>query len=880
MMTAAQDRCRLESARRTTRGLVRVVSAWILLAAFWTCAADPPKAWLTLSSKDMTVTEIGSAAIHLRLPPLKAPYENEPPILNQRPPHIEAPFLEQDWKPGAITPGSVSELCQGTPRRGQNVRVFTLNKYISKDIFSAMRDPFGFFGDDPFESLGPKPQRFPFLGVRDDSGNWHFTIPVPPFKAKEPGRVRFDSVAIDVPTIDTVDSRGRVRLKMLKLRTDPAVVVVSAPPAEGRPNAWCGAIGRSLRATATLDASICTAGDPLVLSLDVSGDVDASAIMPPDMSRLVKSPAFRVDAASVKTEPRADGKRFTWRVRAIKAGTLEFPAVSVAYYDVGKRAYVSVSTEPLPIQVKAGAQAALGELDEEDETFPAPDGLDLDFQMSGNEDFTLRRALTLATHAAKPEEFAAAAAAYWDYLSRPGRVPAADDVEARHLVNVGALRHMSGDWRGALAAYDAAERAVGETPSTLRGIRAGWARLRNDPRAELPLQRILFPFWYKYSMPVRLALTGGILAALALLFFVATRTGSRLAVLALAMGAATQAEASLFGLNVGEKAGGSVRGRMLFEPAHVVVGEPCAFVLELDVRKGVGVEQLKISGLPDASGGVVEYGEAFEPLADGKPPSPDRVLRRFRMPARFLAPYSAVVAPGVSGMTVTHSRTRFGSSSFANSFSLGLNSFSVDVQPLPADGRPSDFSGAVGRGFRLRCSFVPDRVRPGDLVKATYTLVYDGYFPPGAGPSVDDYGPAFKVWDLKEKSRRPGEVIWEQMVAPQSTAATNEAFASVGYFDIGTRRYSVARAARPRLVFVSAEKASTENTAVTVTGQAEAAQDEGTARAKTTLDVRFAPSETSPVLFSLPSGSSYDEIARHGVWRRVSTSRGVGWIRN
>ena len=864
------------------RGLLQKMAAFAALALSLAAhSADAPRAWLSLSSTNLTVTETASAAIHLSLPPLKAPYDKEPPILNQRPPHVEAPFLEQDWKPGAITPGSVSQIGQGVPRRSQNVRVFTLNKYVSNDIFSSMRDPFSFFNEDPFESLGPKPQRFPFLGVRDDKGNWHFTIPVPQFTAKAPGKARFDAVVIDVPTVDYVDAHGRVRLKNVRLRTNPMDVVVSAPPEDGRPAAWCGAIGRSLSAVAALDADVCTAGDPLIFSLEIMGEFAPDTLLPPEVAKLAESPAFRIDAASVKTESKPNGKRFTWRVRAVKAGTLEFPSVPVAFYNVEKREYATVSTEPLPIQVKAGAQAALGSLDDEDETFPSPDGLDLDFPLSGNADFTLRRAFSLATRAVKPADFAAAAAAYADYLADPARPAAPKDVEARHLGNLASLRHMAGDWRGALSGYAAAERAVGETPYTLRGIRASWARLKNDPRAELPLQRMLFPFWYRHSMPVRIAMACGIVAALALLFFIAAKTGSRFAVLALALGFATRAEAQFFNFNIGAKAGTDIKGQMVLEPKEVVVGEPCAFVIELDVAKDVGIEQLKVSGMPDPSGGAVVYGEAFEPLADGPTPAspPGRVLRRFRISARFLAPHSSVVEATVSGMAVTRRSTRFGSSSFANSFNLRLQPLAVNVKSLPDEGRPQDFSGAVGRNFRLRETFSPDHVRPGDLVKATYTLEYDGYFPPNIEPKIGDWNEGFKVWDLKEKSRRNGEIVGEQMISPQSTSATNTAFASVEYYDLAARRYSVARAIRPKLVFVSSEKASTQNTTVTVAGEREGTADAGAERADTTLNVRFAPSDTSPILFKLPLGAAYDELAKSGAWCRISASRGVGWIK-
>ena len=88
----------------------------------------------------------------------------------------------------------------------------------------------------------------------------------------------------------------------------------------------------------------------------------------------------------------------------------------------------------------------------------------------------------------------------------------------------------------------------------------------------------------------------------------------------------------------------------------------------------------------------------------------------------------------------------------------------------------------------------------------------------------------------------------------------------------------MARAVRPKLAFISAEKASTENIAVTVAGEDGRKADDGTARAASALEVRFAPSESSPVIFRLPPGSSYEEVAKSGSWRRISSPRGVGWI--
>ena len=124
--------------------------------------------------------------------------------------------------------------------------------------------------------------------------------------------------------------------------------------------------------------------------------------------------------------------------------------------------------------------------------------------------FTYRRASSLATHAATEADFRAAARAYADC--------AADGVANPVLFsNLGACALMAGDARGAWAAYGRAERRSGETATTRRGLRAAWARLKNDPRAELPLTRVFFRPHVLYSLDTRLLAAAGSWALLWLL---------------------------------------------------------------------------------------------------------------------------------------------------------------------------------------------------------------------------------------------------------------------------------------------------------------------------------------------------------------------------
>ena len=271
-------------------------------------------------------------------------------------------------------------------------------------------------------------------------------------------------------------------------------------------------------------------------------------------------------------------------------------------------------------------------------------------------------------------------------------------------------------------------------------------------------------------------------------------------------------------------------------------------------------------------------------MPDGVAAEKGHVLKRVRLPVRFLEAFQGEIAPSVEGMLVTR-RGNGTSFSFTSSVNFGVRCvpLKLAIAPLPEEGRPSDFSGAVGKNFRLRQRLTPPRVHPGDLVTAEYTLEFDGHFPTNALPKVEGLE-AFKAYDAKEMKRTGSSVLWKQMLVPNSTAATNAARVTVGYYDVVAKRYAMVEARPQKLVFVSESAASTENTSVlidahTSSGTSSPAGVSADAAVKRPLILRFAPSETSPVVATLPPGTDTKTLHTRGPWRRVATSSVVGWTR-
>lgn len=1051
-----------------------------LLAARTAGAAVTPHATLTASSADAILTEEIDLTLTLVLPALPAPFENQPPFLNRRAPHVTADFLERGGVSGAFVPTDPKTLFADADRcRDRDAPAFTLNDYVSGDLFSSMADPFGMFDDDFFgRALGPRKTLFPFRAEKIDTPDgpaWRFSVTTTRYRAAAPGTATFGPVRLRVPLITAVrtgrDRFGRPahvpEFRDLTLRTDAVTATVAAPPAAGRPASYCGAIASNLAVRATLDTNICTAGDPLTLTLDVAGATDLAAVHPPALDARAAEPSFRIDPASVKTDTLSDRRRFTWRVRALKAGTGEFPSLPVAWFDLASRTYKTSRTEPLPVQVKAGAQATLGALDatgDEAEVFPFPDGITTDPRGAAAEPFlphlrtTLalfllppllflavrlappvrrrvaarnaaarrasayarcRRALTARDPARRrraiadffatrygvngaavtagdaarlmqddftPEEIAAVtaaldAAAKSEFSARgagaallaavafcvvcgaaradtpshaafawsranalaaratdeDGFRAAADAYEACAaagaanpvlFANLGACRLMAGDARAAQAAFARAERRGGETPSLRRGLLAARARLMNDPRADLPPVRHVLRPHYVFSADARLTaaaaawavlwlaalLPPGVLrrviqAAAAVVCAAAAlsagvslgeefaavgvlcarpgrrraagrgRAGQWALLLAAAAGVVLGAGAQTFSLMRKPTDRPAVTGRVLakIRPSHVWVGEPCELLLSVETAADVTIEDLRVGGLPDE--GAV-YGEGFENLPD-EPSGVRQVMKQMRLPVTFTAPGTQEVALVVQGMAVT--RRSAGAAHFTSS--VGFNArtekpFTVSVRALPEERRPANFQGAVGTKFVLKQDLAPDKVRPGDLVTATYTLTYDGWCPSNVWPTIERLSGDFKTYEPKETARGDGTVVWTQMIVPQTSAATNSALASVPYFNTRAGRYEIARAMPKPLTFLSDAAAPTENTAVVVTAP-EADADAARAEASgVPLVLRFAPSDASPPVATLPPGTPARETERApNGWRRLETPRAAGWTK-
>ena len=316
------------------------------------------------SSTSVLVEEPFTITLSVAVRELPDPYaeENEP-LHPQRPPHLSAGFLDGLPPNSGLKEPDLNRILSQAVDRSRRSPAFSINNYKSRGMDFGGFDSF-FGGGDPFE---PKPIRFRLPPKRIEKNGKRYreyTLKLDYTPTKE-GEFTFGPLTFKGPVIGDVRD-GRAELSEI-YTIGPAVTVrVVPPPDKGRPDSFIGSVGKGMKATASLDTQRCKVGDPLTLTLEVRGGVSIANMRTPLLSlqpELTRD--FRIYDDSPSSDTLTDGKRFKYRVRPLREGTLEFPPIALSFYDTEKKGYRTIHTEPLPLQVKATTLIAAAEGEDE-----------------------------------------------------------------------------------------------------------------------------------------------------------------------------------------------------------------------------------------------------------------------------------------------------------------------------------------------------------------------------------------------------------------------------------------------------------------------------------------------------------------------------------
>jgi hypothetical protein len=146
------------------------------------------------------------------------------------------------------------------------------------------------------------------------------------------------------------------------LKTEPISVRVRALPEVGKPADFSGAVGL-FELTADVDRKAVKAGEPVTLSVKLSGEGNVKVVPAPDLSKLE---GFKVYQSKADESSRADGdkirgeKKWEYVLVPTTGGAVEVPPVKLAVFDPAKAAYVELATAAIPLTVEAtGMEEAL-----------------------------------------------------------------------------------------------------------------------------------------------------------------------------------------------------------------------------------------------------------------------------------------------------------------------------------------------------------------------------------------------------------------------------------------------------------------------------------------------------------------------------------------
>ena len=365
---------------------------------------DTVVAAVTASSTSVLVEEPFTVTLSVAIAELPDPYaETNEPLHPNLLPQLSADFLEIRQDAQGLKGPDLNQILNGLIDQSGRQPSFAINDYQTRDMGSGFGRLFG--DNDPFR---PRPIRFrltPKKATLNAKKYREYSLSLDFTPTKE-GEFTFGPLSFKGSVLTGVTADRQAITKDI-YTIGPAVTVrVVPPPDEGRPEGFIGSVGKDMKATAAFDTTVCKVGDPLTLTLEVTGAISISNLRTPILNLqpdLTKD--FRIYDDNVSADTLPDGKRFKYRVRPTREGTLEFPPIKLAYYDTAARAYTTIATAPVPIQAHAttqiatatdhdnGADPMTGTLDSR--TSPRTDGITLDSQGAQPDSLLPSQRLTL-----------------------------------------------------------------------------------------------------------------------------------------------------------------------------------------------------------------------------------------------------------------------------------------------------------------------------------------------------------------------------------------------------------------------------------------------------------------------------------------------------
>ncbi len=265
--------------------------------------------------------------------------DTDPLTVQPQPPALAIPWLNDNQLPDLLESKKTWKqvLEPVMSRRGHG---FQVNNIGSSSAFSFFENRAAGFHPAPVKTV-----RKDFGG--NESDYWEYTFRRT-FHATFPGKVKFGPVTLNGTFADTVVDQQLTGRQFYAVASDLQVTVKNVP-LEGQPESYIGAIG-TFQLDAQLTPTSVSVGDPITLTLTLTGEGNLQDMRPPKIDLPSVSGQFRTYDATEETVGQA--RRFVYSLRPLSVDVNEFPAVPVSYFDVQAEQYVTLQTDALPMTVR------------------------------------------------------------------------------------------------------------------------------------------------------------------------------------------------------------------------------------------------------------------------------------------------------------------------------------------------------------------------------------------------------------------------------------------------------------------------------------------------------------------------------------------------
>ncbi|MEE9294912.1 MAG: BatD family protein [Phycisphaerae bacterium] len=143
---------------------------------------------------------------------------------------------------------------------------------------------------------------------------------------------------------------------------EDSTIVVQAPPSEGQPYSFNGAVGQYIMSVTAVPTQV-SVGDPITLTLTIRGTGRLEQLRAPSLADQEALTAdFRVPHEPLAGTVSGGVKKFSQSIRAKHDSVTEIPSIEFSYFDPRQEQYVTLRSEPIPLIVKESTRLAVSQV--------------------------------------------------------------------------------------------------------------------------------------------------------------------------------------------------------------------------------------------------------------------------------------------------------------------------------------------------------------------------------------------------------------------------------------------------------------------------------------------------------------------------------------